>query len=189
METKSNMPDIEDDFPVARRSRTVFSTISDHINKEDAQSWLHTYLKSTEPSEGDLFRSRYLNKLGIDEKSPKKDLDSTASSEHSRAKTMFPKMLSTAQNRNSSYLDLYHLHILTRSDDEVRKNYLAKLKNNKILLESPSKKHQTSIRKKFILTVFRAFVCVTWIDGKKQSFFTIGTTLFYAPLLSQITGQ
>jgi hypothetical protein len=102
---------------------------------------------------------------------------------------MFPKMLSTAQNRNSSYLDLYHLHILTRSDDEVRKNYLAKLKNNKILQESPSKKHQTSIRKKFLLTVFRAFVCVTWIDGKKQLFFTIGTTLFYAPLLSQITVQ
>lgn len=121
----------------------MVSTISDHIKLEDAQSWLLSYLKSTEPSGKDPFRSRYLNKLGIDEKNQRQD-SSASSWDHGRAKTMDPKVFPSARS-NKGFDESLHLQILTRSDDEVRKNYLAKLKNNKILSEQPSKKHQTSI--------------------------------------------
>ena len=138
METKYSGSEVTKENP--RMSRTEFITISQDIKKEEAETWLLSYLKtnggspsSTSPSfskpAGDPFRSKYLGRLGV-------GAPPVASGPPEEAKPKSP-------DATAGEVDI-QLKMELRTHEEVRQNYIMKLKKNKILLDEPSKKHQTS---------------------------------------------
>lgn len=119
--------------------KTVFSPdfffcVPENIQKNDAEEWLVNYFHMNSQKLDAEYqrrnsRDKYFKRLGIGTSKLKEDELTRRKSEDSTP----PGPVAD-----------YQMQILPRTDNEVRNSYLMKLKTNKLLEETPAKKHQTS---------------------------------------------